>query len=217
MTGEMTTSWAMLVALGAFHGINPGMGWLFAVALGMQERRRGAVVKALLPLGAGHALAVAVAVAAALAIGAVVPLDWLRWPVAGVLVSLGAMRFVRHRHPRWASMRVGMGGLTLWSFLMATAHGAGLMVVPVFMGMTMAGAGAQSHHMHHAMPGVGTGAAAALVATGLHAAGYLVVTAFVALLVFEKLGVGLLRRAWFNLDLIWAAALVATGVLTLSL
>jgi hypothetical protein len=210
MSGETTM---MLMALGAFHGINPGMGWLFAVALGMQERRRGAVLRALVPLGAGHALAVAGAVGAALAIGFVVPLGWLRWPTAGVLVSLGALRFFRHRHPRWAGMRVSMGGLTVWSFLMATAHGAGLMVVPVFMGMSMSGAGEHAHHM----PGAAAGAGAALFATGLHAAAYLAVTACIAVLVFEKLGVGILRRAWFNLDLIWSAALVATGALTLML
>jgi hypothetical protein len=214
MTSEMTTSCAMLVALGAFHGINPGMGWLFAVALGMQERRRGAVVSALLPLGIGHALAVAVAVAIALGLGAVIPVGAVRWPVAGVLVLLGVMRLMRHRHPRWATMRVGMGGLTLWSFLMATAHGAGLMVVPVVLGMTMAGAGDHAHHMASA---AGAGAWSAVLATGLHAAGYLAVTAVVAVLVFEKFGVGVLRRAWFNLDLIWSAALVVTGVLTLSL
>jgi hypothetical protein len=212
MTSQMTASWAVLLALGAFHGINPGMGWLFAVALGMQERRRGAVLRALLPLGAGHALAVAAAVGVAMAIGAMVPIAWLRWPTAGVLVSLGALRALRHRHPRWAGMRVGMRGLTLWSFLMATAHGAGLMVVPVFVGMTMAECGG---HMHH-MP-ASAGAGAALVATGLHALGYLVVTALIAVLVFEKLGVGILRRAWFNLDLIWAVTLVATGVLTVAL
>ena len=118
MTTEMTTSWAILMALGAFHGINPGMGWLFAVALGMQERRRGAVLRALVPLGAGHALAVAAAVGLALVIGAVIPPGWLRWPLAGVLVSVGVLRFFRHRHPRWAGMRVSMGGLTAWSFLM---------------------------------------------------------------------------------------------------
>ena len=213
MSSEMTTSWAMLMALGAFHGINPGMGWLFAVALGMQERRRGAVIRALLPLGAGHALAVAAAVAAALVVGTVVPVGWLRWVVAGVLVSFGALRFVRHRHPHWAGMRVSMGGLTVWSFLMATAHGAGLMVVPVFMGMSMSGAGEHAHHMSAA----GAGAGAAFIATGLHAAGYLAVTAFIAVLVFEKLGVGILRRAWINLDVIWAAALMATGTLTLLL
>jgi hypothetical protein len=122
------------------------------------------------------------------------------------------MRFVRHGHRRWTGMRVGMGGLTLWSFLMATAHGAGLMVVPVFVGMTMAGG---HQHAHHHMPGNDAGAA--LFATTLHAAGYLPVTALTALLVYEKLGVGLLRRAWFNVDLIWAVALVVTGALTLAL
>jgi hypothetical protein len=213
MPGEMTMSWAMLMALGAFHGINPGMGWLFAVALGMQERRRGAVLRALLPLGAGHALAVAVAVGVALAIEFAIPLAWLRWPIAGVLVSLGVLRLFRHRHPRWAGMRVSMGGLTVWSFLMATAHGAGLMVVPVVMRMSMSAAGEHAHHIHIA----GTGTGAAFFATGLHAAGYLAMTAFVAVLVFEKLGVGILRRAWINLDLIWSAALVATGTLSLFL
>jgi hypothetical protein len=223
MPGEMTMSlsalasahsqWAMLMALGAFHGINPGMGWLFAVALGMQERRRGAVLRALVPLGAGHALAVAVAVGAALAMGFAIPLAWLRWTIAGVLVSLGVLRLFRHRHPRWGGMRVSMSGLTVWSFLMATAHGAGLMVVPVFMGMSMPAAGAHAHHLHAA--GAGTGAA--FLATGLHAAGYLMATAFVAMLVFEKFGVGILRRVWINLDLIWSTALVATGALTLML
>jgi len=213
MPGEMTMSWAMLVALGAFHGINPGMGWLFAVALGMQERRRGAVLRALVPLGAGHALAVAGAIGAALAIRFAIPLGWLRWPIAGVLVSLGVLRFFRHSHPRWAGMRVSMCGLTMWSFLMATAHGAGLMVVPVFMEISMPAAGTHAHHMHAAVGG----ASAALLATGLHALGYLSVTAFVAMLVFEKLGVGILRRAWINLDLIWSAALVATGTLTVTL
>jgi hypothetical protein len=203
--------WAMLITLGAFHGINPGMGWLFAVALGLQERRRGAVLRALVPLGAGHALAVAAAIGVVLASGLAIPLVWLRWPIAVVLVSLGLQRFFRHRHPRWGGMRVSMGGLTVWSFLMATAHGAGLMVVPVFMRMSIAASADHAHHVH----ATGMGPEAAFVATGLHAAGYLAVTAVVAVLVFEKLGVGILRRAWINLDLIWSAALVATGALTL--
>ena len=209
-----STSWAMLVALGAFHGINPGMGWLFAVALGMQERRRGAVLLALVPLAAGHALAVTAAVGATLAAGFAIPLVWLRWPTATVLVSLGVWRVFRHRHPRSAGMRVGMRGLTVWSFLMATAHGAGLMVVPVFMGMSMLAAREHAHHVH-AAAGLETGAA--LVATGLHTVAYLSMTALVALVVFERLGVGILRRAWLNLDLIWSVALVVTGTLTLIL
>jgi hypothetical protein len=164
-----------------------------------------------MPLGAGHAIAVAAAVGAALAVGFAIPLAWLRWPIAGMLVSLGVRRFFRHRHPRWTGMRVSASGLTLWSFLMATAHGAGLMVVPVFVGMSKAG---ESGHALH-MGGTGSSIGTALLATGLHAVGYLAATTVLAVLVFEKLGVGILRRAWINLDVIWAAALVATGTLTL--
>ena len=109
-------------------------------------------------------------------------------------------------------MRVSMTGLTLWLFLMALAHGAGVMVVRVFVGMSMTNAGG---HMHHMAAATGTTATVALLAAGLHAASYLAVTAFVALLVFEKVGVGILRRAWFNVDLIWAAALLGTGVVML--
>lgn len=209
----MTTSLVMLMALGAFHGINPGMGWLFAVALGMQEGRRSAVLRALVPLAAGHAVAVSVAVAAALAIGSVIPAESVRWPLGVMLISLGGLRTFRHRHRRCIGLRVSMRGLTLWSFLMATAHGAGLMVVPVFIGMSITGKNMHAHHLGLTEPGAGT----ALVATGLHAVGYLAMTAFMAILVFEKLGVGLLRRAWINLDVIWAAALMATGTLTLML
>jgi hypothetical protein len=205
--GEMTSSWAALIGLGAFHGINPGMGWLFAVALGLQERRRGAVLSALVPLGIGHALAVAAAIALAVVAGAVMPLQWVRWVVAAILVVFGVSRLFRHRHPSWASMRVSKSGLTLWSFLMASAHGAGLMVVPLFLAMAMPA----SHHgmtMHTSTPGT------ALLATSLHAFGYLVITAVVALLVFEKFGVAILRKTWINLDLIWALALIGTGVVS---
>jgi hypothetical protein len=213
MNDMSISSWATLVALGAFHGINPGMGWLFAVSLGMQERHCRAVIRALLPLGIGHVLAVAAAIGVAIALGAIVPSWMLRWPVAALLVTLGVRRLFRHRHPRWASMRVTMRGLMWWSFLMATAHGAGLMVVPVFLGMTSVHA--QGHACHTAAAGAEL--LPALVATGLHGTGYLAVTALVAILVFEKLGVGLLRKAWFNLDLLWAVALVLTGALTLVL
>ncbi len=211
MPDQATLSWAALIGLGAFHGINPGMGWLFAVALGMQEKRRGAVYEALLPLAFGHALAVGAAVLLAVAIGAVMPLDLLRWALAAFLVFLGVSRLYRHRHPRSGGMKVGIGGLTLWSFLMASAHGAGLMVVPVFLGMTTS----SGQHAHHGM--TAASAPTAFLATGVHAAGYLLVTAVIAALVFEKFGVGLLRRAWFNLDRIWALALIATGALTVAI
>jgi hypothetical protein len=202
-------SWVALLGLGAFHGINPGMGWLFAVALGLQERRRAAVWRAMFPLAFGHALAIGGVILLAILAGVALPAGSLKVPVAGFLIALGVYRLFRHRHPRWGGMRVGMGGLTVWSFLMASAHGAGLMVLPIFLGMTAA-QGASCHASHG-----GAEPMTAFLATTIHGAGYLVVTAFAAWIVFEKLGLGLLRRAWFNLDLLWASALIATGALAL--
>lgn len=206
-------SWALLLGLGAFHGVNPGMGWLFAVARGMQEGRRTEVWRALLPLGIGHALAVGAAIAVALVLGDRMPIEPLRWGVGALLVGLGARRLARHRHPRARGMKVGALGLTTWSFLMATAHGAGLMVVPVLLGGGATRAHAADGHAAHAA-GLG-GVEEALLATGVHALGYLLVSALVAAVVYEKVGLTFLRRGWFNLDLVWAGALISTGVLTL--
>lgn len=208
MVETMNWSWAGLLALGAFHGVNPGMGWLFAVALGMQERRRAAVYRAMLPLALGHALAIAAAVTLAMLAGAVVPLRAIQWGVGLVLLALGMSRFFRHGHPRWVGMQVGLKDLTVWSFLMASAHGAGLMVLPLVLGGAVATHG-MHHHAAHA------GAWSATWATLIHSAGYLAVSAVIGLIVFEKLGVGLLRKAWINLDLVWAIALVVTSVATL--
>jgi len=207
-------SWVTLFLLGAFHGINPGMGWLFAVALGMQEGSRRAVWRALLPLGLGHALAIAAVILLAVLVGVMVPLPALQVPVALTLMGTGVYRMVRHCHPRWGGMRVGMAGLTAWSFLMASAHGAGLMVLPVFLDMTTK---THAASCHAAMVGTVAGPVEGLLATLVHGAGYLVVTALAAWTVFEKFGLGLLRKAWFNLDFLWAIALVLTGVLTLLL
>ena len=206
MTGH-TGSWEALVLLGAFHGINPAMGWLFAVALGMQEGRRQAVWRALLPLGLGHALAIAIAIVLAAMLGFVLPRNVLRWGVAIVLVTVGVLFFFRHPHPRWAAMRVSMADLTLWSFLVGTVHGAGLMVVPVFLRTSEH----SSAHIHFAS----NSAWAAILATCVHAVSYLIVTGAIAAVVFEKFGVNFLRKAWINLDIIWAAALVLTGVASL--
>jgi hypothetical protein len=203
----------MLLGLGAFHGMNPGMGWLFAVALGMQERKGSAVLRALLPLGVGHAMAVAASIAIAALVGVVIPIQYLRWAVGVVLIGLALLRMIRHRHPRWASMRVGMGGLTVWSFLMASAHGAGLMVVPIFVRMAISSNGPTCHTLMD----TNLGARSAIIATSLHAAGYLAVTAVIAVLVFEKFGLALLRKTWFNLDLVWVGTLLTTGGLSLLL
>jgi hypothetical protein len=205
------SSLGALALLGAFHGINPGMGWLFAVALGMQENRGGAVWRALLPLGLGHAGAVALAILLVTVAGTVVPTSMLRWPIAVTLVALGVRRLFRHRHPRWGGMRIGLGALTIWSFLVATAHGAGLMVLPIWVHVHEA-SGAHSAHMP-AAAGLGIG----LTATAVHSLSYLLVTTLVAWVVFAKLGVALLRTSWINLDAIWAAALIITGGLTFAL
>jgi hypothetical protein len=204
----MTGPWGTLAFLGAFHGINPGMGWLFAVALGMQEDRPAAVWRAILAIGVGHACAVAAAVAIGMIAGIVLPADALRWPLAAVLVLLGVQRLLRHRHPRYGSMQIGLGGLTIWSFLVATAHGAGLMVLPVWLRMSAAG-GDHAAHLHNA-----SDLASGLSATAVHSGSYLIVTAAIAWIVFRKLGVGLLRSAWINLDIVWAAALIISGGVT---
>jgi hypothetical protein len=217
MESIVTTSSLTLLALGAFHGVNPGMGWLFAVARGMQERRRAEVWRALLPMGVGHALAVAAAVAVALLLGAGLPVTALRWAVAAILIGLGARRLARHRHPRLGGMRVGMRGIAVWSFLMASAHGAGLMVVPVLLGGDAAPAHAShgAHAAHAAGLGGLGGLELALAATAIHAVGYLLVSALAAAVVYEKLGLRFLRTGWLNLDLLWALALIATGGVTL--
>ena len=211
------SGWLTLAGLGAVHGVNPGMGWLFAVALGLQEGRARAVWRALSPLALGHALAIGVAVLAALAIGLVVPAETLRWLVGGALVTLGGARLVRHRHPRYGGMQVGFRELTVWSFLMASAHGAGLMLLPLLVGAGEAAAQPNPHAAHlmaaSVVPSllVGGPVALGLQATALHTAGYLLVTGFVALIVYRKLGLRMLRTMWINLDLIWGAALVVTG------
>jgi putative Ca2+/H+ antiporter (TMEM165/GDT1 family) len=205
--GEHAGSWEALVLLGAFHGINPAMGWLFAVALGLQEHRRQAVWRALLPLGLGHALAIAVAIIVAVVLGIALPPHLLRWAVAMALAALGLRFLFRHPHPRWAAMRVSMADLTLWSFLVGTVHGAGLMVAPVFLGMT------DNALLHAHLPARSAGVV--FLATTVHAASYLIVTGSIAFLVFEKLGVNFLRKAWLNIDLIWAVALIVTGIANL--
>jgi hypothetical protein len=203
----------VLVMLGAYHGINPAMGWLFAVALGLQEQKGSTVARSLVPIAIGHALAVGGVVAIAVILGMALPLVMIRWIVAAMLVALGIYFLVRHTHPRWVRMKVGFRDLTVWSFLMASAHGAGLMLLPVLLGGSTAEASGQMSGHHHLS--MGGGAMAGIFATGVHTAAYLAVTGVVAWVVYKKLGLALLRKTWFNVDLLWAAALVATGLITL--
>lgn len=201
---EGSAVWSTLFLLGAYHGINPGMGWLFAVARGMQEHRARAVASSLPPIVLGHALSIAAVVLIAELMQVALPLIWIRVSVAVALVGLGIYKLIRSRHFRWGGMQVGFRELTIWSFLMASAHGAGLMVLPVVL------AGPHAHH--HA---ASQSAAGGIWATLVHTLGYFSVTTAVALLVYQKIGLAMLRRSWFNLDLIWAIALVVTGAIAL--
>ena len=215
--------WLTLAALGAYHGLNPAMGWLFAVALGLQERRRGAVLQALPPIALGHAVAISVVVLVVGVAQITIPLDILRYVCAGALILFGVYKLARRKHPRWVGMRVGFRDLTAWSFIMASAHGAGLMLVPVLLKLsgTMHQMEHRAHVAHeHWGHGVHLFLAnptvlADLTAVGLHTLAMFAVMGVIAVVVYERLGVMILKRTWFNLDLLWAGTLVAAGVITL--
>jgi len=205
--------WVALALLGAYHGLNPAMGWLFALALGLQEKRRSAVIGALLPIALGHAAAITAAILLLRFIQQFLPLKTLKWGVAVILFTLGVYRLFRASHPRGAGMRVGGKDLFIWSFLMASAHGAGLMLLPVLMARPMTG---MAHHMSAGIRAIPSSLNASLIglAIAIHTVSMLVVAAVLAVLFFEtyeKSSLGLLRRAWLNFDLVWAIALLVAG------
>ena len=207
--------WAALFLLGAYHGVNPGMGWLFAVALGMQKKSAAAVWQSLVPIAAGHFVAIGLVVAAAAIAGAVLPLRYVKIAAACVLLAFGLHRLIRKGHPRWGGMQIGFRDLCIWSFLMASAHGAGFMLLPILLKMSSlhvaADVGDSAHHLHTlGFAGPWTASIALLV----HTLGYLLVTGLIAFVVYEKLGLDILRKTWVNLDLIWAVALIATAGFT---
>jgi hypothetical protein len=289
--------WVMLALLGAYHGINPGMGWLFAVALGLQEQNRKAVLRAFAPIALGHAVSIAAVVLLVAALQTVVSPSLLRMAGAGLLIGYGVYKIVAPMsHPRWVGMRVGFRDLAVWSFLMATAHGAGLMLVPILLKLPAGDkaavpataiaapapsvasanrtsakadvhAGHESHsghegheghsgheehegHAGHEMPATSavpaspptehqddghgghaatgghadhsqhlqqagiSGPLAAMAAIALHTGAMFLVMALIAVAVYEKVGLAILRRAWFNLDLLWAVALIGAGIVT---
>ena len=212
--------WVVLFLLGCYHGINPAMGWLFAVALGLQERSTRAVAAAIVPIAIGHVASVAAVVSVALFAAGTLPHLAVRATAALLLIGFGVYRLVRARHPRWVGMRVGFGGLILWGFLMASAHGAGLMLLPfVLPASPMAMNASMSMSMPMPMApahAVSAGAGVGVLIVGVHSLGYLLVTTVVAFLVYCRFGLKLLRTAWFNVDLVWAAVLIATGLIALA-
>jgi len=208
--------WLTLAALGAYHGLNPAMGWLFAVSQGMQHRSRKAVLRALLPIALGHELSIALVVVLAMSAAAIVEPATLRIGAAAVLLAFGVFRFAKPRaHPRWTTMRVNQRELAWWSFLMSSAHGAGLLVAPLLIGL--GGAEAASAHEHAEL---GLISDASLLSSGaaiaFHVAVMAVVMGAVALVVYERLGLAVLRRAWLNTDQLWAGTFVLAAGLTLA-
>ena len=197
-------AWLALVGLGAFHGLNPAMGWLFAVALGLHQQDRRVVWLSVVPIALGHALSVAVLAAAFFWAGLVIDARIVRIGAGLVLIGWALYHWrYGHRHRVRFGMQTGLLGLGVWSFLMATAHGAGLMLWPVLMPLCIAAASEPD--------GAGP-LVTALIGIGVHTLAMLVTTTVVAVAVYEWVGLEILRRAWINVDLVWTFALVAAGV-----
>jgi len=201
--------WTTVALLGVYHGINPAMGWLFAVGRGLQEERRGAVWESLLPIALGHAASVGLFVLLIMSAERAIPPDLVRGAGAVGLIAFGLYKLFRPWwHPPWRRMRVSLHDLFAWSFLMSTAHGAGLMLFPALAALPGA---AHATHVPWVAGRTVPGDAAALL---VHTAAMLGVMTVVAIIVYEKVGLMILRSAWINFDLLWALMLIAAGLLT---
>jgi hypothetical protein len=197
--------WLVLAGLGFFHGINPAMGWLFAVALGLHRNSTAVVLLSLVPIALGHAAAIGLVVFAVLVLGLVIDPVVLSRGAGAILLGWAVWHAIYgHRQRLRVGMRTGLAGLALWSFLMASAHGAGLMLVPVVIPLCLSGQGVP-----------GASGVLALAAVGVHTGAMLATIALVSLLVYEWAGLAFLRSAWVNLDLLWILALAVSGALLL--
>ena len=202
-------SWLTFAGLGAFHGLNPAMGWLFAVALGLHQQSRTIVVRSLIPISIGHAASVGFVAALLVLAGTLVPSHPVRIGSGLLLLGWAAYHWrFAHRHRVRFGMQVGQWGLAAWSFLMANAHGAGLMVWPVLVASCVS---TNSNEAAFATP-----FPTVLAGVGVHTLVMLLTTAFVAVLIYEWIGLSILRRAWLNVYLLWVLALLVTGGLLLS-
>ena len=197
--------WVTVAGLGAFHGLNPAMGWLFAVALGLHRKSRAVVLESIIPIAIGHAASVAIAVFAVLSLGLIIDAKSVGRLAGVVLILWAVWHGLRgHRGRPRVGMQTGMAGLVLWSFLMATAHGAGLMLIPVLLPICTAASPAHGLMSQGSIP-------VALAALAVHSIAMLLVIAAIAIAVYEWIGVAFLRTSWINLDLIWVLALAACG------
>jgi len=207
--------WLAVLASGLYHGINPAMGWPLAVANGLMQRRAQALFRALVYLAAGHVLAMFVVMLPFVMLA--VLLAWQReiqFGASALVMSFGVFLLIRRRHPR-ALARIPPSRLALWSFAVAIAHGAGLMLVPVYLGLCRAYDLDRGHRAAQAL--IETNLRMALLVSGVHAAAMAAVGGLIAWLVYRYLGLKFVSRSWFNLDVIWASSLVLVGTLSLVL
>jgi hypothetical protein len=205
--------WLAVVASGLYHGINPGMGWPLVVSAGLMERSTRAFVAALWPLSVGHFLAMLVVI---LPFAVLVTLiDWqetIQLAASLLVIGFGMFQLVRRRHPRVLA-RIPPTQLGLWSFAVAIAHGAALMLVPIYLGLCDAG----SHDSGHRAAGALMNATVtmAFLVSLVHSMAMIAAGGFIAWLVYRYLGLKFLSRSWFNLDSTWSASLVLVGLVSL--
>jgi hypothetical protein len=207
--------WLAVIASGLYHGVNPGMGWPLAVSAGLMEKSSRALVAALWPLTAGHLLAMFLVI---LPFALLVPLvEWQRQIQFGAslcVIGFGVFRLVDRRHPRGLA-RIRPTQLGLWSFAIAIAHGAGLMLVPIYLGLCRESDLDRSHEAAGTLINANLGMAV-LVAT-VHAAAMIAAGGCCAWLAYRYLGLKFISQSWFNLDTIWAVSLILVGAIALVL
>lgn len=201
--------WAAVIGSGLYHGINPAMGWPLAVSAGLMGNGRRDLVAALGPLTAGHFLAMAGMLLPFAAVSALV--TWQRQISLGaglLVVVAGFYLLARPRHPRFIA-RIPPSRLALWSAAVAVAHGAGLMLVPIYLGLCSAADLADGRRA--APPLIAASFHTALTVSVLHTLAMIASGGLIAMAVHEWLGLRFISRSWFNLDRVWAMSLIVVG------
>ena len=206
----MTALWGAVIFSGLYHGINPGMGWPLAVSSALMERNHRALPKALLMLAAGHFLAmIAILLPFSMMIFLV---QWelqIRLAASALVVAMGLYLLINRRHPRFLA-RVHPARLALWSFLAAMAHGAGLMLLPIYLGINAIGDGAAAQSPAQAL--MNTNVMSAFTVAAVHTLAMTLAGGIIAVIIYFWLGLKCLSRTWGNLDLIWALSLSVVGL-----
>jgi hypothetical protein len=215
LTGAAASLWIAVIASGLYHGLNPGMGWPLAVSAGLMERNPRALVAALGPLAGGHLLAMLLVI---LPFALLVTLvEWqreIRIGASVLVIGFGIFRLLNQRHPR-ALARIRPTQLALWSFAVAIAHGAGLMLVPIYLGLCQDPDSDGGHQA--AGPLINANLGMAVLVSIVHAAAMITAGGGLAWLVYRYLGLKFLSRSWFNLDAVWAISLILVGTVAMAL